>query len=504
MRHHFLRLFFSIMAIVILLLIVEVAIVIIGNYKLASDWKERVFEEFADSVEETVWKMNASDESDVFNSMVAIISERISGLLFRDGNGEFVATFGRSPAGMDLPSPENARGINPPPDIGQRLSINFQNDISYRSVLVDSPRYEIALTSSSVPSSFESVVFQPMAPSEPTEVQVPEALTDQDIAGTIVITVDGEPSAYIDVLVYRFRNYSPTAFIIEALVMLFFMIVLPLSLVISIILAAIVSKRNEKSVREIQNALNSLALGDFDITMGKQQTEEIQLIASSINRLADDLSRHQLSRKEWIRNISHDLNTPVTSLGILINGALDGVFPMDGKLLSALKKETDTLSSRIASVSYYSYILSPDIEIKPIEMDAFEITDDVLSSHRLSCTVIGENIMIYADPALITRAFLEVIMNAIIYGDSSVTPSISFHRGGDGAAVVEVRNKGTLPKPLPQFFEPWARGDASRTSGGSGLGLPIAYQIMMLHHGSISISESAGFVTVVMIFPSKT
>ena len=71
----------------------------------------------------------------------------------------------------------------------------------------------------------------------------------------------------------------------------------------------------------------------------------------------------------------------------------------------------------------------------------------------------------------------------------------------DDYLVVTISNRGHLPDPLPQFFEPWARGDASRTQGGSGLGLSIVYQIMELHGGKVSIKEENGIVSVDMSFP---
>ena len=73
---------------------------------------------------------------------------------------------------------------------------------------------------------------------------------------------------------------------------------------------------------------------------------------------------------------------------------------------------------------------------------------------------------------------------------------------GDGSRIVKVLNDGKLPNPLPLFFEPWARGDDSRTEGGSGLGLSIVYQAMELHHGSVAISEENGVVSVTLEFPN--
>ena len=507
MRHHFLRLFLSIVLIVVALLAVQIAIMLVSSYRVSVNWRSKVFDEFVEAVQSAIWEVSSADENSVYRLMLNNTSERISGLLLRNGDGEFVATIGRSPMGEQLPTPDRARKFADTSIIpyDARMHITYQSSIEYTDVEIESPKYEIALRSTGgIMPVLQDVSFRPLADGPSMTVALPKSLTDQDIVGSIAITLDGNIEGYIDVMVFRINYYSPTAYLLESLIGVFFFLAIPFAFVFSIILAAIVSKRNEKSVRQIQDALGKLSRGDFDISLPKQHTEEMSVIAASISTLAGDLKRHQISRKEWIRNISHDLNTPVTSLNILIDGALDRIFPLDEKLLLSLKKENDTLSKRIASVGYYSYLLSPDAKAEIAALDAFEISDEVLSANKLSCTVEGNDIKIYADPALISRALLEVIRNAAVYGDVSFTPVLSFHDGGDGSSVIEVRNKGSLPHPLPQFFEPWARGDESRTSGGSGLGLPIVYQIMELHKGSVSIDESGGFVTVTLSFPKRT
>ena len=82
--------------------------------------------------------------------------------------------------------------------------------------------------------------------------------------------------------------------------------------------------------------------------------------------------------------------------------------------------------------------------------------------------------------------------------DEDVTISV---RREDGFIAICVSNRGSLPRPMPSFFEPWARGDDSRHEGGSGLGLPIVHQIMEMHHGDVQIREDDGLVSVTLKFP---
>ncbi|MGN1163840.1 MAG: sensor histidine kinase, partial [Candidatus Ornithospirochaeta sp.] len=196
-----------------------------------------------------------------------------------------------------------------------------------------------------------------------------------------------------------------------------------------------------------------------------------------------------------------DLNTPVTGMNMILEGIQDGFFPLDNNTVASLKKENDTLMSRIASVSYYSYLLSPDAKCSKKEMGLLSAAEDVKNSTKSDIRIdIDPDVTIYADQDLVSRAFQEVVKNAMEYRIGDEEPRW-MARLTDEALVVTVSNRGKLPDPLPQFFEPWARGDSSRTQGGSGLGLSIVYQIMELHKGKVSIREEKGIVYVEMSFP---
>ena len=498
MRHQFFRMFLSIALIIFVLVMVQIAMVFVGNYRfLAENWKREVFEEFASSVRRAIQRIGSADNEAVISMIADSSSERVSGLILRDGNGDFVASLGFSPDGEEVPSPREADSPRIP---SGRLSAFYQKKIDYKEVRIAPARYELAIAASGELPFVQSIDFRPIAArTQPSSrVSLPAVLTDQDIAGTIMVSFNGDPQGYIDVLVYKLSLYAPTAFALREIIVVF-IISLPLSFLIALLLAALYSKRTERGVRDIQTALQKLSAGDFDIRLPRQNTVEMSEIASSIETLAMDLKRHQQSRKEWIRNISHDLNTPLASIQLLVDGAIDGIFPVDQEFLDKLKAEVGTLAMRISSVRYYSYLLSPDAEARKEHLSLpSAFPGDIIEG----CTVDGDAVL-DADPQLLWRAMKEIVENAREYGNPEESPFIKLYRGlGNG--VIEVRNHGSLPKPLPQFFEPWARGDDSRTEGGSGMGLPIVYQIMDLHGGSITIGEKGGYVYVSLIFPDAS
>ena len=501
MKHHFVRLFLSIVLISLVVILVQCLILFIGNWYVARSWKDMVFEDFITSLRSSIGSIDDAEDSSVVSMMVQRTSERISGLLLRDDSGRYILSLGASPAGEQMPSPEARRSLAVPELAQSRLKLSYQSSISYVDTEIPAARYAFNVETLPGTLVIASVKVEEDRSSHDMLVSLPSIVADQDIAGTVRIVLNGETAGYIDVLVYRMDYYQPTLFATRA-ILASFLLSLPVALIISALLAAIVSKWNEKSVKEIQQSLTSLSQGYYDINLPEQNTEEMAEIADSITALGKDLSRHQKSRKEWIRNISHDLNTPVTSLNILINGALDGVFPLDRKLLLDMQKENDCLMQRIRSVAYYSYLLSPDARVEKTALSARDSIMDALQACGMDCSVSGEDAVLAADPRLLQRALTELLDNASAYSDGGSLPSASVSVSDD-AVMICISNSGHLPDPLPQFFEPWARGDASRTEGGSGLGLPIVYQIMELHGGSVVIGERDGTVSVTLSFPRQ-
>lgn len=506
MRRQFFRLFFSIVAITLVVLFIQILFLLLLNHSVTESWSEEVFDEFANSISASISNFKDTGSSDIVNLMVNKTNERISGVIIRDGNGDFALSLGVSPNGVPVPQLHSVQHNNEYKRISissSRITANME--ITPESVVysIDKPKYEMAIIAdqdlNGNPTSVESVLFYQMDNKGKVDVSYPAHLDRNDVAGTILISINGDPVAYLDVLVYNLDFYNPTKFVLYEYVRCF-LLTLPVAVLISILLAAVISRRNGKVINDIKEALGDISKGKYGVVLPESNVEEYQEISSSIMQLDQDLERHSRSRKEWIRNISHDLNTPVTSMNLLIDGAIDGFFPLDDNLLKSLKTENDTLKQRIASVSYYSYLLSPTISFSLAEESLLDIVDEVLQIGRFDAKVeFSPELKISCDMSIAKRAIEEVVKNAVSYKSGGI-PSIKAERI-DSKVVITISNEGTLPDPLPLFFEPWARGDDSRTSGGSGLGLSIVYQAMELHSGTVAITEDNGEVSVTLEFP---
>ena len=490
-RHHFLRLFISIFSLSICIILLQLLIFYASNRHAMNTWPKYAAGEYINSVEEKINTYTNPTPDKMINAILDCSNDRISGLIFRDAKGLFQIIYGSLPNGDKVKeSIDDKSMINSEVKIRSLSSVEVN---SSKEITTDADVYVFNLDVDN------NGVFHFYLDEEVERVtqtfSVPQEVQARDIAASVIVKSNGVVKGYYDILVMTARKYGPTRYILDtsALVILIF---IPIALIISLVASYVISKRNNRSIKDIQNALKDLSENKFDVNIGEQKSMELKDIATSIVDLGDNLRRHQDSRKEWIRSISHDLNTPLASINMLLDASIDGIFPLNQDLLKRMKKECDVLTSRISSIKYYAYLLSPDCMLNKQKISAFDLIDGVISNFKVSKKIdlhINENDEIDVDYTLGSRALSEVINNALQSGSDIVNVYVDKN-------IIKIVNKGTLPYPLPDFFEPWARGDLSRHEGGSGLGLPITGQIMNLHGGKAEIAQENDKVVVTLTF----
>src|SRR5205807_2369429 len=112
---------------------------------------------------------------------------------------------------------------------------------------------------------------------------------------------------------------------------------------------------------------------------------------------------------------------------------------------------------------------------------------------------------IFADPALFNRAVSNLIDNALRFTPDGGKVQISIGSRDDHTEVfVRDTGSGIAPEHLPRVFDRFYRGDASRSSAGTGLGLALVKSIVDLHGGSASVESELGRgTTVLLTFPNQ-
>lgn len=267
------------------------------------------------------------------------------------------------------------------------------------------------------------------------------------------------------------------------------------SLILSLIVSYIISKRISKSSIDIQKALKCIEKGN-SLDLIPSGAREIIEIGEGVNNLAHKLSLERDLRNQWLHDISHDLKTPVSALKLQFEGILEGILPLNRDRMQQNSKEIERLSSLIEGIDDLMKMESPDIELnkEPFEIrhflkdlensfkDIFKIKDRTLQTSYDSGIING-------DYSLLFKAVSNLLDNSIQYSQKGSLIKLDITQ-----TAISIENTGETisASDLDHIFDRLYRGDSSRNSNGSGLGLSIVKAIVDKHRGTIEVSSKNG------------
>ena len=473
----FLRYFLSIFAMALMILVIQYGVLFVQYDVSQKQWMKNAYNDFVTSVESTIRSGSFADYgmNGLLRTVSQINDDRVSGFIVRSADGSEILTFGKTGTGKTLTSffpPQNQKGQgdgNVTRKIGNATRINMEITTDYFNRVT-------------------SVAVKDVTPIKDLSISLPESFRNEDVIGSVALAVDGEDVYILDLLTYNPRTYEYSKDIINSC-FTGLMISLPVCLLLAFVAAWIISSRNAKYINGVRKALNDLSHGKPGVTIGHQKNSELNEITVAIEELDRNLQANAKSRKAWLSSISHDLNTPTAAMKMIIDGLNDGVFRADGDTLRELQKENDTLSERIGKVIDFSTLQADTVPVME-ETQTEPFISGILAGFAGSEIAVDSACSaIKCDPVLMSRAVTELLKNALA-ADENGQARLSIDET-ETEYVISVKNKGRIETDLENdFFEPWTRGDWSRTSGGSGLGLPIVATIMYLHKGSISLRQS--------------
>jgi two-component system sensor histidine kinase VanS len=267
-----------------------------------------------------------------------------------------------------------------------------------------------------------------------------------------------------------------------------------------------------KATEAIYRSENELIVLPEALKEVENQMNQIKLNIKESERVAKEAEQR---KNDFIVYLAHDLKTPLTSvIGYL-----------------TLLKDEDNISEEIRR-KYLSISLEKSERLEDLINEFFEITRFNLTALHLDISkinltrmieqiayefkpvfaekdlkyeiVLDPDIMIKCDASKIRRVFDNIIKNAVNYSFNDTTISISGGRE-DGKVKLKFRNHGNTipPEKLDRIFEQFYRLDDARgtRTGGAGLGLAIAKEIIALHGGEITAGSENGMIEFEVAIP---
>ena len=287
-----------------------------------------------------------------------------------------------------------------------------------------------------------------------------------------------------------------------------------LSIMTSIAIIWIISRRTLNPITNIVNTSKYLSKGDFTKRIDQSVSGELSEIVTAFNYMASELQKLDEQRKIMIADIAHELRTPMTNLKGYIEGWSDGIIKPDNETLKILDYQVNTLSKIIDDLSTLSLAESGMLSLNISEFELNNKISEIINNFKLRSQSqnininnnITPDITINYDPQRFTQIVTNILNNSILATDDGGIISFSTSTNNNNL-LLKISDNGTgIPKDeLPYIFDRFYRTDKSRNrqSGGSGLGLSIVKYLIESHNGTIKINSELSKGTEVLISIKK-
>jgi len=294
------------------------------------------------------------------------------------------------------------------------------------------------------------------------------------------------------------------------------LIAVGIGILIAIALGYFLSLNFVKPLMRANKAVNTLALGQYDIHIDDSRADEIGLLARNINSLAkrlDDASRQsenlEKMRQNFIADITHELRTPVTIIRGLAEGIKDQVYSIeDSPMISAqIIHETVGMQRLIQDLLDLSKLEDPDFKLDMRPLELHEVLNDVSRSAKALLEAKKQHLIveleegewnIIGDHQRLKQMFIEVIDNASkLYAHNTEVKMIA--KQIDHTINVFIKDNGSGISTIQQkeLFKRYKK-DSQNNPNGNGLGLLIVSRIAQSHKIELSVNSSENVGTEIV------
>ncbi|WP_202077862.1 sensor histidine kinase [Caldalkalibacillus salinus] len=289
-----------------------------------------------------------------------------------------------------------------------------------------------------------------------------------------------------------------------------------LVLFIGSVLIVLASRHLVNPIKKVTRAAKKMATGDFNVRLKSKNNDEIGDLMTSFNHMATELGKIDKMRDDFVSNVSHEIQSPLTSIKGFTKALKDDLIPKDHQkeYLDILYQESDRLSRLGENILRLASLDSEHHPYHPVKYRLDEqirrtvlATEPQWKAKNLQIQLDLASTDIVADRDLMDQVWFNLIANAIKYADDGGHIHVVLkNRNETIVASVEDDGKGIPQEALPHLFERFYKVDKARSSGikGNGLGLSIVQKIVSLHAGRIVVdSEEGRGTTFTVCMPNK-
>ena len=260
-----------------------------------------------------------------------------------------------------------------------------------------------------------------------------------------------------------------------------------------------------KPLTRLTNAIKELSNGNYNVRVDNVGQDEISKLNQGFNQMARQLAKQDETRQKFISDISHEFQTPLTSIQGFANILKEEDLPKEQRVKYAniILYNSKRLSSLAKNMLQLTLLDREEIELELTNYSLVEQMNRVISTQenqameknieiynkKENCNIKAKKeIFIEGDEQRLEQVWTNIISNAIKYTNEGGLITITMKKNSKDIEIsIEDTGIGMSKEVVSHIFERFYREDKARNVEGNGLGLAIVKSIVDLHHGKIDI-----------------
>lgn len=251
-------------------------------------------------------------------------------------------------------------------------------------------------------------------------------------------------------------------------------------------------------------AADAVAKGDLSVRVEENGRGGLGRLAHAFNRMTAELELAERRRRNLTADVAHELRTPLHIIQGNLEGVLDGVYEPTPAHIEATLAESRALARLIEDLRVLSLAEAGELPLAHETVDINDLLADAETSFSGQAEVAGvalraelppDHLTVQGDAGRLDQVLTNLVSNALRFTPEAGEIVLAARRVWEGVEItVRDTGQGIAAKDLPYVFDRFWRGDAARNrnTGGAGLGLAIAKQLVRAHGGTIDVASTPG------------